>query len=444
MQAFQNIFHSEPLLLIGFIAICGFYIGGIARRIRLPSLIGFMLLGVLIGPSLLGLLNDSGLENFTFITEMALGFVAFGIGTELKMQDLKKLGSGIASIIFAESFAAFFAVMGGVYILTGSWPLAILFGSLAPASAPAGTVAVIQENKAKGRLTKTLYAVVGFDDGLAILIFGFSAAIAKMLLLNKLGVLNGNSGLLTSLERPLIEIGLSVLTGTILGFLFCFCVRRVDTSREKLIMTFGFILLATGISELYHLSLILTNTVIGFVLTNTRREAFVHKVTMPLNEIMPLIFLLFFCLAGAHLKIEQIAHLGLLGLVYTVARSGGLIGGAALGGRLGRMEPKTRKWVGFGILSQAGVAIGLSLIIQNDFRVLASKPEVAAAIKDFRLAHPDVSPFSYDPTFISGALITTITATCIFFEIIGPILTKLALTKAGEINKDIPRDKSRM
>ena len=436
MEALQNIFYHEPLLLFGMIAIVGFYVGGAARKIRLPSLIGFMILGVLLGPSLLNFLNDSNLKHFTFITEMALGFVAFGIGAELKMQDLKKLGKGIVSIIFAESFTAFFVVMGAVFILTGSWPLAILFGALAPASAPAGTVAVIQENKAKGRLTKALYAVVGFDDGLAILIFGFSAAIAKMLLLDKLGVADGNEGLLASMQQPLLEIALSLVVGAILGFIFCLCVRRLDSSREKLIITFGFILLATGISELYHLSLILTNMVIGFVLTNTRREAFVHKVTLPLNEIMPLIFLLFFCLAGAHLKIDQITHLGLLGVVYTIARSAGLIGGASLGGLLGNMEPKIKKWVGFGILSQAGVAIGLSLIIQNDFRVLASRPEVAAAIENFRLTHPDVSPFKYDPTFISGALITTITATCIFFEIIGPILTKLALTKAGEINKD--------
>lgn len=438
MENFQTAFSHEPLVLFGLIVVIGFYFGGIARKVRLPSLLGFMLLGVLLGPSLLGFFNESNQHHFDFITEMALGFVAFGIGSELSMSDLKRLGRGIISIILAESFIAFFLVMAAVYFLSGSWPLAILFGALAPASAPAGTVAVIQENNAKGKLTKCLYAVVGFDDGLAILIFGFSAAIAKMLLLNTLGVDGSNQTFLQALKAPVTEIFASILVGIILGFIFCVLVRRTDSSRDKLILTFGFVLLATGVSEIFHLSLILANMLIGFVLVNSRRASFVHKVTTPLNEIMPLIFLLFFCLAGSHLNLTQLSNIGFLGLVYAIARSGGLIGGAAVGGTIGRMDAKIKKWIGFGILSQAGVAIGLSLIVQNEFRSLAARPEVAEAVEKLAESSPDLSRFKYDHLFISGALITTITATCIIFEIIGPILTKLALTKAGEINQKSP------
>jgi Kef-type K+ transport system membrane component KefB len=201
-----------------------------------------------------------------------------------------------------------------------------------------------------------------------------------------------------------------------------------------LIITFGMVLVASGIAEYFHLSLILTNMVIGFVLVNTRRPTLVTKVTAPLQEVMPLVFLLFFCLAGAHLKVSELPQLGLVGLVYILGRSGGLILGAWIGASVGHVEAKIKKYIGLGILSQAGVAIGLSLIVRQDFVSLSEKPEVAAAIARFAAAHPDVSGVFYNPLTISAALITTVTATCIVFEIIGPILTKVALIKAGEIN----------
>lgn len=418
---------------MGLICVAGYYLGGFARKLRLPSLIGFMILGVLLGPSLLKLFNETNLDHCSFITEMSLGFVAFGIGAELSITGLKKLGSGIISIIFCESLIAFVVVMLAVFLVTKSWPVALLFGALAPASAPAGTVAVIREYKAKGKLTKALYAVVGFDDGLAILIFGIAVALARMLLLSELGLSDGAGGIWHSLQRPLLEIGGSLLAGGVLGYLFCILIRWVDSPRNKLIMVFGFVLLATGFANYFHLSLILTNMLIGFVLINTRREAFVHKVTAPLHEVMPLIFLLFFCLAGAHLEVRQLPSLGLLGIVYIVARSLGLIGGARVGGLLGNVAPQIKKWIGLGILSQAGVAIGLSLVVKQDFAELVATPRVAAALEQFRQAHPEVSLLNYDPLYISAAMITTVTATCIFFEVVGPVLTKIALTKAGEI-----------
>lgn len=425
---------NEPLLLIGLIALVGFYAGGLARRVRLPSLIGFMLLGVLIGPSCLGWLDQTRVESFSFLTEIALGFVAFSIGAELSMHSLRQLGKGIVSIIFAESFCAFFITMFGVYLVTRSWPMALLFGAVAPASAPAGTVAVIQENRAKGPLTKALYAVVGFDDGLGILIFGFAAALAKTLLMSELGLNTAGEGLLTAMKLPAVEVLTSLGIGAVLGFLFCLFVRKLDAPRDMLIMIAGTVLLATGLSEHFHLSLILTNMVIGFVLVNTRREAFVHKVTAPLHDVMPLFFLLFFSLAGAHLEIATLPRLGAIGIVYLFCRTGGLIGGAWLGALLGHVQAVVKKYVGLGILSQAGVAIGLSLVVQKDFSELMNRPEVLTAVQTYGQAHPQTAALLYNPAAIAAALITSITATCIVFEIVGPILTKIALTKAGEIN----------
>lgn len=407
--------------LVGALLIVCFYAGKLIKKTSLPSLIGYMLVGALLGPSFkrfgMELLTEPVLNSLSFFTQVALGFVAFSIGSELSMKSLKRLGSGIVWIIFSESFTAFFVVTGLVYLVTQDLPMALVFGAMAPASAPAGTVAIIQEYKAKGSLTQALYAVVGFDDGLAIIIFGFAAAIAKSLLMAETPG-HVSEGFLHMLAAPTLEIVLSIVVGTVLGFLLCQLVRFIKNSRDMLIIVFGIVTLGTGLSMMWHLSLILTNMVIGFVLVNTRREALVHRVTAPLLEIMPLTFVLFFCLAGAHLQIAALPGLGVLGITYILGRSGGLIGGARIGAIFGHVEEKIKKYVGLGILSQAGVAIGLALIVNSEFAGLGM----------------EVDGISHGSQ-IGTRVITTITATCIVFEIIGPILAKYALGKAGELGK---------
>ena len=153
-------------------------------------------------------------------------------------------------------------------------------------------------------------------------------------------------------------------------------------------------------------------------------------------QIMPLLFILFFCLAGAHLRLSDLPRLGVVGAAYVLARSAGLIGGSRLGGSIGRIDTRIKKWIGLGILSQAGVAIGLSLMISSEFSQLGANPEVAAAVERFGALHPGVGGLVYDPLTIGAAVITVITATSIIFEIVGPILTKIALTRAGEIGAD--------
>jgi Kef-type K+ transport system membrane component KefB len=416
---------SIALILIGATTLMGYYCGHIARFAKLPSLIGYMVLGVILGPSLLNFFTEEQMGSLSFITEISLGFVAFTIGSELSLSNLKRLGPGIISIIFVESFAAFFVVLAAVYLFTRDLPMALIFASMAPASAPAGTVAVIHETKSKGPLTQALYAVVGFDDGLAIIIFGFASAAAKSLLI---GEATGKAGsILPALVAPTKEIILSILVGAVLGFAFCQMVRRLKNSRDILIIVFGTVVLATGLSVMLHLSLIMTNLVVGFVLVNTRRESLVHSVTAPLMEIMPLLFILFFCLAGAHLDIWGLQALGGLGVVYIIGRSFGLVGGARLGAMLGHVHENVKKYVGMGILSQAGVAIGLALIVLQDFTALGAKfNQPGQVLYDGKL----------HALYIGGTVITTITATCIFFEIIGPILAKIALTKAGEVGQD--------
>jgi len=397
------------MVLFGLITIIGYYVGQLTRRIRLPSLLGYMLLGVFLGSPDVGIFTEDELSQLTFITEITLGFVAFIIGADLNLLSLKRQGWGIVIIIFAESFAAFFIVLIGIYILTRDLPMALIFGAMAPASAPAGTVAIIQEYSARGTLTRAIYAVVGFDDGLAIIIFGFAAALAKSLLM--IETPNGSQNFFSSLEAPFIEITASFLVGGVFGIIFSFLVRRITQERDYFLLVFGFILIATGLSKWWPISLILTNMVIGFVFVNTCRKSLVQKVVRQLQPSTTFFFILFFFLAGAHLHLKALPTLGLVGIVYTFGRAVGLIGGASLGAKIGKMEDKIKKYLGLGILSQAGVAIGLSLIIRHEFTLIGTP-------------HAEM---------IGKTVITTITATSIIFEIIGPIMTKIGLEKAGEI-----------
>jgi Kef-type K+ transport system membrane component KefB len=397
------------LILLGVAAATGLLAGKMARVARLPGIIGYMLLGILLGVSGLKLLDEHIVEELSFVTEIALGFVAFTIGSELSVSSMGRQGFGVACIIFAESFGAFLIVLGGVYALTRDVPLALIFAAVAPASAPAGTVAVIREYKARGKLTKVLYAVVGFDDGLAIFIFGFADAVARSMLVHE--ATGASQSVLSMLAVPAEEIGLSIAVGVVIGFVFSRFVSALRNPGEIFVLVFAAVVAATGISLKLHLSLILTNMVIGLVLANTRREDTVRRIMVPVGHFMSLVFVLFFCLAGAHLDIGMLPRLGLLGLVYMVCRSAGLIGGSRLGGILGGAEEKVRKYVGLGILSQAGVAIGLSLIAKHQFDKIGTEHAVA-----------------------TGAIvIATVTATCVVFEIIGPILAKVALERAGEI-----------
>lgn len=396
------------VLLVGAMTLLSYYGGRASKLMKLPTIIGYMITGVLLGPSLFNLLTENTQNNLTFITNIALGFVALSIGLELNLKTLKKLGGGVITVIFAESFATFILVTICIYFLTKNLPLSLVLGALAPASAPAGTVAVIQEYKAKGTLTETLYAVVGFDDGLGIIIFGFASAIAQNILQRQIGM-HTDSNLMLFI-KPLIEIITAFGVGALMGIIFIILAKTLKNSSEKLIMLFAFVLTITGISIYFDLSLILTNMLFGIIIVNTQSSKMLSEIKHQLENLMPLLFVLFFTLAGANLHIKALPSLGLLGAVYILARTAGLMGGASLGATVGRMETKIRKYLGFGILSQAGVAIGLALIVKQDFATLGD-----AGIH------------------IGTTVITMITATSIFFGFIGPTLTRIGLHRAGEI-----------
>jgi Kef-type K+ transport system membrane component KefB len=402
-------FEFTLLALIGIAVTLGLFSGRLVKKVGLPSIIGYMLLGTVMGVSVLKLFHHEHLRELTFITDIALGFVAFSIGNELKMSTLKSLGKSIGLIIVFESVSALILVTALVYLVTGDIVTALIFGSLAPATAPAGTVAVIREYKAKGKLSSSLYAVAGFDDGVAILLFGFTAAIAKQILLSSSGISQGS--LTAGLIQPSVEIILSLVLGSALGFLYSYLIPKLVSKNNIPALTFGFILMGAGLAEMFHLSLILVNMGIGFVLANTTKHSTVVSVNEQLRSLMPLLFILFFFLAGAHLNFASLPALGLIGVAYIVGRSAGKIGGAWLGAYAGGASTTIRNNIGFGLLSQAGVAIGLSLLVSQEFSSIDSVH-----------AHA-----------IAASVVTTITATCILFEIVGPVTARIALKNAGEI-----------
>jgi Kef-type K+ transport system membrane component KefB len=402
-------FEVPVLLTVGLMIFVGLFFGKLTKLIKLPSIIGFMVVGVFLGPSVFNLLDTTLVSELDFITEIALAFVAVSIGLELKMRTLRQQGKAIIIIIVTETLLAFALVATTVTMLTGNLVLGLLFGGLAPASAPAGTVAIIQEYRARGSLTKALYSVVGFDDGVGIIIFGFAAAVGRSILQQKAG--GEAAGFLQLIAPPLLEVVLSIVIGVAVALLFSFIARRMKSKQDIFILLFATVLIVCGLSVPLHLSLILTNMVIGFVIVNTQPGNMIRKFEEELQNIMPLFFVMFFVLAGANLHIAALPSLGALGIGYIISRSIGLTGGAFLGGTIGGAEPKIRKYLGMGILSQAGVAIGLALIVKHEFAALG---EIGMSIGD--------------------TIITTVTATSIFFELIGPILAKVGLQKAGEIN----------
>ncbi len=400
----------NALFSVALALLFGFLAGKLAGRIKLPAVLGYLLAGVVFGPSLLGVFEEDLLDSFQFFPGLALSIVAFAIGSEMKVKTLREMGSGIGIITLLESFGAFVVVTLGVYLLTGKLYLALIFGALAPASAPAGTVAVLHEYKAKGRLTNALYAVVGLDDGLAIIIFAVAAALAEILF-------TGESVSATNMIFvPAVEIIGAIALGGAIGAAAGYLSRKLFAQESMLSVSLGAVLLCAGIAQYFKCSLILANLALGMTYVNlfpiSNRKAYqaIQTITMP-------IYIIFFFLAGANLHIGLLPKMGLIGLVYSLCRITGLIGGSFVGAVISRQGRIIRNYLGLGILSQAGVAIGLAMLASGQFRSFGQQGNDVAVL-----------------------VLNTICATTIFFEIIGPIGTRIAISKAGEVGANVTEE----
>jgi len=399
----------DTLFFIGVMILSGFIGGKISNRFKFPAVVGYLIAGLILGPSFLNFLNLSLLNSLGIFNDIALALVAFIIGSEMRLGVLRKMGKGIITIILSESFGAFLLVFIGVYLLTHKLYVALIFGAMAPASAPAGTAVVLQEYKAKGPLTDALYAVVGLDDGLAIMIYAFAAALAK------LSIMDSGDSLLHFLKGPIIEIVGAISVGTLVGILLGYTLRKLRNKKEVLSISLAGVMICTGVAKYFHFSLILANLTVGMVFANL--YLFANRRSMETISFISLpIYTIFFVIAGAHLQIKLLPTMGVLGILYIICRSLGLIGGASIGATISGAAPVIRKYLGLGILSQAGVAIGLAIMATREFTFMGESGKTLALM-----------------------VINTIAATTIVFEVIGPIATKFAIRKAGEIGKSKSR-----
>jgi len=386
------------ILLAGIAIGLGFLIGKGTHLMKITGIVGYIIAGILIGPEVLGIIHLSSVEIET-MTNVALGFVAFIIGGELTISLLRKMGKSIIAIIIGESIGAFFVVFIGIYFLTNNLPLSILFAAMAPASAPAGAVAVIHEYKAKGKLTNAILAVVGFDDGLAVLIYAFSIAIVGV-------VLSGVLSVSTMIFEPIRTIGGALLIGGSIGLLFGVIFKRLVEREEIIALSITAIFITAGLSVLLDVSLILSCMSLGMIIINLypqdNKPVFEHIKSISLP-----IYILFFVIAGINLHLGLLISIGAIGIVYIICRSIGLIGGSYLAALASKADPVIRDNIGLGILSQAGVAIGLSLIASN---------------KLSELGHPELGTL----------IVTVVAATTVVFEIIGPLSARFAIMRSGE------------
>ena len=399
--------HYVPniLTVIGLLIAVSFLGSKLFQRVGIPQVVGFIVMGVLLGTSFLNVVPLELAAELTFISEIALGLIGFDIGSHLRLDELRRLGRSIAVILLFEAVGTFLLVTAGVYVMTSTLHTALIFGAISAATAPAATVEVLAEYDAKGPLTTSLLAVVGLDDALALMLFSVAAALTEGLLAG-----GGAPSLATMVALPLAEIGGSILLGLAMGWVLDFIMCRMGRSHDVMAVSIGFIFLCVGLSNSLGFSLILTTMVMGMVVVNRCAEHGLH-IRYTIEQAGPVIYVLFFTLVGARFQISLLPTMGLLGIAYALLRATGKFVGAWIGGRLGGAEPAVRDNLGLGLLSQGGVAIGLALASAQRFGSLGDEGQALGSL-----------------------IISVITATT-FVDTIGPILAKVAITRAGEVGR---------
>lgn len=385
------------LMYISILILAGLIFSKLIARIRFPEVTGYLVAGILIGPHVLGLLPKTGVESLEIISELALCFIAFSIGSEMKLSVMKKLGFKIITITLFEALSAFIVVLVGLLLLFKTEaPMAIVLSAIACATAPAATLLVIKEYKAKGEIVDVLLPVVALDDAVCIIVFGISSAVASSLLIG------GELSLVSMLLLPFGKILLALLLGFGIGILFYRVQGYAKNEEELLTMSIGFILLVAGISKIFGLSDLLSIMAASVTMSNIGKG--MPRTISLVSRVTPPIFVLFFVLAGADLNLPGLLDVGAVGVFYIVGRAVGKCFGAYLSTGITGFSKGLQKNLGLTLIPQAGVAIGLSL--------LASK------------TIPD--PY--------GAQIRTIIlGATIVYELVGPLFAKLGLKRAGAI-----------
>lgn len=393
------------LIKISILLLTGIMGGRLAKLFKIPSITGYLLGGLLIGPSFLGLISEQNIEAFSFVNDIALGAIAFSIGSEFLITDLKKVGKKIFSITLFQGLITIFSVFSILFfILNQSFYFSLLLGTIASATAPAATTMIIKQYHAKGPLTKTILPVVAIDDALCVISFGIAIALTKM------SMASGESSALFMFSLPFIEIIGSLVVGFLLGLLLTFLTNKSHNDSETLGIVLAVVIAGTGLAHMIHLSPILTSMMVGATITNVMQNHM--RLFRSIDTFTPPIYLFFFTLAGVSLHLSSLGTMGAVGIGYVVARGIGKIFGSYLGCKVNHSPSAVAKNLGLSLLPQAGVAIGLAILVKQEI------PGIGDQIS----------------TVVLGGVLV--------YEIIGPISAKFALERAGEISKPSKDKKS--
>lgn len=390
------------LLMLCLLIFLGLILGKISEKIGIPAVTGYIVAGVIVGP-VSGLVDENVVNGLEIISNIAIGFIAFSIGMELWFPKYKKSSKEILIITMSQAVATTLVVVLSVYAFKQDLALALMLGAIACATAPAPIMMIVKRYKAAGPVTDTLLPVVGLDDGFGIIIFGVCLAISKALI-------NGQEISITdAILKPLLELGLSIVVGCVIGFIlgilsnkFIKNLSKHDRNDTYLTVTLISVLVSVIASHYFNLSSILVPMSIGIVLTNMiDKEAFKTQ-TKVVDKFTPPLMIAFFTLAGAELDFNILITAGITGIIYIVARIIGKYGGAYFGALISKSNKNIRNHLGFTLLPQGGVAIGMVISAANELGEL-------------------------------GKTIQTIVLAGIFiYELFGPILVKYTLTKVGE------------
>lgn len=408
---------TTPILLTLSIALlAGLLLSRVVKLLGLPAVTAYLIAGVIIGPSLLGKfgIGFSSTDEYQILCDLALGFIAFAIGNEFRLSQLKKIGRQATVIgIFQAIFTTIVVdiVLISLSLLLGEkvFPLsaAIILGAVATATAPAATLMVVKQYKAKGPLTDLLLPIVALDDAVGLVVFAVSFGVAK-------SIATGVVDIVSMIVNPLLEVVLSIVLGAVMGVLFTTCEKYFHSNSKRMAVSVAFVMATVAISGIklslgsVHIgfSSLLSCMMLGTVFCNICD--FSEDLMQRADKWTAPLLVLFFVISGAHLKLEVFANgiIVLIGLIYIISRSAGKYFGASISARFSDCDDNICKYLGITLLPQAGVALGMA----NQAVTFGST---------------------------TGELVQTITLFAVLiYEIVGPFLTKIALTNAGDIKPE--------
>ncbi len=397
------------LASLGLVLVLGLTGGLISRRLNLPSITGYVIVGVVLAPTVSGLIGADAVQSFEPITSTSLAVIAYLIGTSLNIATLRSLGRSISWITLLQCLGGFMAVTAGLvlvaprvmpgYSMVETYlPFGLLMGAIAAATAPPAILAIIRELRAKGPMTTTLLAVVALDDGVAVVLFAVAAAYSSVLM----GTSTAGS-MLAVIGEPVWHLGGAVVLGFGIAFGALLLSRLVRSRELALVLVLGMVLLCYSLAEMAGLSGIIACMTLGFVIGNRKKSG---DLVVAVDEVQAVLFTMFFVISGLHFDASSFALAGPFAAVIVLTRCVGKYAGARLGGVVGRAPPRVGENIGLALMPQAGVSVGLVLVAATSFPALAS------------------------------AMVSATLASVIINELITPPLAKAALVRSGEARVD--------